>query len=665
MKLIRVTFHDYRVYAGVQSVELSPPTPGKPVILFGGLNGEGKTTFLEGIQLALYGRRSEVWSHHGTPYNEYLTQSIHRGCDPSGGAMIEVEFEAVDQDQLKTFKVQRSWKVNGGGKVAEYVQVFIDGQLDKLISETWGDQVERFIPARLAGLFFFDGEKIKHYADPQRSQELIERGLLSLLGIDLIDRLGVDLKALEARIAKTAKLQGKSAAGTQLEATRDELRLQYKQFVEESASLLSKHDQQLNDCGSLDRDYEKKGGKLYEQRVKLEAERATLGDRRGVIEQSLIEVSAGVLPLALIQGTMDRCIGQMDVEYQARGAHNTVKWAVEQGKRVAGFLEENKVPQRTRKILDGFYAQELEELNEKASLPLYLETTELGLVAAKTVSDVLVPKSVEESRRLISDLADTDSKIEALDRKLASVPDEDALADVMIRRDAARHQLAVLEGQRIQVEESKRLALLHLEEAEAALHKHLVKQLEGSQDQEDNARVLDHAERVRLTLVELRERLIIKRITSLQEMIRDSYAHLMRKKGMIAKISIDPKSYRLMLLTRSNQEIPPVWLAAGERQLLVVSILWGFARASGRSLPVIIDTPVGRLDSSHRKNLVSHYFPHASHQVILLSTDEEIVGKTLSALEPSIGHSYRLVYDDKRDATTIESGYFKEQAHAH
>ena len=90
----------------------------------------------------------------------------------------------------------------------------------------------------------------------------------------------------------------------------------------------------------------------------------------------------------------------------------------------------------------------------------------------------------------------------------------------------------------------------------------------------------------------------------------------------------------------------------------------GFARASGRSLPVIVDTPLGRLDSGHRDNLVRHYFPHASHQVILLSTDEEIVGSTLRTLEPAIGHKYRLVYDEATDATTIQSGYFKERAHA-
>ena len=63
-----------------------------------------------------------------------------------------------------------------------------------------------------------------------------------------------------------------------------------------------------------------------------------------------------------------------------------------------------------------------------------------------------------------------------------------------------------------------------------------------------------------------------------------------------------------------------------------ISMLWALARTSGRPLPMIIDTPLGRLDSEHRANLVQRYFPAASHQVILLSTDTEVDGRLLAEL---------------------------------
>jgi len=52
--------------------------------------------------------------------------------------------------------------------------------------------------------------------------------------------------------------------------------------------------------------------------------------------------------------------------------------------------------------------------------------------------------------------------------------------------------------------------------------------------------------------------------------------------------------------------------------------LWGLARASARPLPAVIDTPMARLDAAHRQHLVERYFPNASHQVIVLSTDTEV-----------------------------------------
>ncbi len=159
MKIVAISFHDYRVYAGRQTIELAPPNSKKPVVLIGGMNGEGKTTLLEGLQVALFGRQSEIWQHSGVSYPDYLRQSIHRGADAHAGAMVEVEFEAVDDGRMRLFKVQRSWKIAGSGKVIEYVQVFLDGAIDRLLSDEWADQVERFMPARLAGLFFFDGEK--------------------------------------------------------------------------------------------------------------------------------------------------------------------------------------------------------------------------------------------------------------------------------------------------------------------------------------------------------------------------------------------------------------------------------------------------------------------------------------------------------------------------
>jgi len=87
-------------------------------------------------------------------------------------------------------------------------------------------------------------------------------------------------------------------------------------------------------------------------------------------------------------------------------------------------------------------------------------------------------------------------------------------------------------------------------------------------------------------------------------------------------------------------------------------MLWGLARASGRPLPVVIDTPLGRLDSSHRDQLLKRYFPNASHQVLLFSTDEEIDEECFRKIKPWVGRAYRLEFDESLDATQVQPGYF-------
>ena len=80
------------------------------------------------------------------------------------------------------------------------------------------------------------------------------------------------------------------------------------------------------------------------------------------------------------------------------------------------------------------------------------------------------------------------------------------------------------------------------------------------------------------------------------------------------------------------------------------------AKASGRPLPVVVDTPLGRLDGGHRRRLAERYFPHAAGQVILLSTDEEIDVDLYATLAPHLARAYHLDHDE-RGGTVIKPGY--------
>jgi DNA sulfur modification protein DndD len=102
-------------------------------------------------------------------------------------------------------------------------------------------------------------------------------------------------------------------------------------------------------------------------------------------------------------------------------------------------------------------------------------------------------------------------------------------------------------------------------------------------------------------------------------------------------------------------------LSAGEKQVYAIAMLWALARTSGRALPMIIDTPLARLDSEHRAAIVERYLPAASHQVIVLSTDTEVDRTLLEKLMPAVSHTFRLEYDSKLGSTAAVPGYFDDK----
>ena len=241
---------------------------------------------------------------------------------------------------------------------------------------------------------------------------------------------------------------------------------------------------------------------------------------------------------------------------------------------------------------------------------------------------------------------------------LSRVPDEAAIAQASeqlteAQRDLVKKQIeSSLLGE--QIDKLRR----QIEEQESAITMILERNVAESAAQDDASRKIKFAAKVRETMRNFRVRVLERKIKQIEDLILASFQQLVRKKELVVTIKIDPGTYRMTLLGADGRELHAERLSAGERQLLAVSTLWGLARASGRPLPTIIDTPLGRLDSQHRSNLVESYFPYASHQVIILSTDEEIGPKHLTKLKPRIARTFELSHSESTKSTAVVSGYF-------
>lgn len=177
-------------------------------------------------------------------------------------------------------------------------------------------------------------------------------------------------------------------------------------------------------------------------------------------------------------------------------------------------------------------------------------------------------------------------------------------------------------------------------------------------EQKRSIQVVEHIGKLKETMQGFAKSLVKENIELLQEKITEKFIALTRKERLISGISICPESFSLTLLSASNEALSPSRLSAGERQLLAIAILWGLSEASGKELPTVIDTPLGRLDGQHRTRLIESYFPYAANQVLLLSTDEEIMGDYYSKLKPSVYREYHISYNEQATTSTISEGYF-------
>lgn len=134
------------------------------------------------------------------------------------------------------------------------------------------------------------------------------------------------------------------------------------------------------------------------------------------------------------------------------------------------------------------------------------------------------------------------------------------------------------------------------------------------------------------------------------------FHQLHRKKDVVREIRVDPGTLDIVLLDKNHRVINTGSLSAGEKEIYAISLLTALARSSGRNLPFIIDMPLGRLDTVHRDRIVSRFFPHASHQMIIFSTNTEIDQQYYEVLRPNISRSYSLEYDHGKRRTQVKEG---------
>ncbi len=659
MILDEITLYNFGLYSDRQTISLTPASASKPVVLLGGLNGGGKTTFLDALHLCLFGPHAKISNRGSLSYGEYLSRSIHRGVKTLEAA-IEITFRHTSEGQEDSYNLERSWYVFNGN-CREVFKVRKNGVADSALSENWATQVEDFVPPNIAHLFLFDGEQIEGYASDEKSSELIGAAIQNLLGLDMVDQLEKDLLVFERRKRSDKKNDVALAEIKGAEIDLLDLRRRADELTQERASLQTHGiDRVERELEKVEDKYRKLGGDLFDQRLKLErclceAETAVFQS-----ENALREAAAGLLPLMMVEALIESAHTRDRHEEDCRRAREVVDVLQARDRAALKKLRSQSLSEDVLETMRQFFKADRSDrraLGKKETL-LGLSPeirTDFHNLMRGDLGKALANASQELKRH-----KEHEARAEAARAEFESIPSADTISEVARERNELKGELGTLKAQHAALSreidrlyreiDRKGQALTRLHEAEA----------KAMNDRDDRTRTLRHAAKVRGTLKAYRKAVVERHVRRIEQLVLESYKQLLRKATLVTRLSIDPQQFSITLFGGEGRILTTERLSAGERQLLGIALLWGLAKASGRPLPTAIDTPLGRLDAGHRMHLVERYLPFASHQVLLLSTDEEIAGDYLDRLKPWIGKTYFLDYDDHTEKTRIVPGYFQE-----
>jgi len=646
----RLSVQNLGAFRGEHALDLVPVDPRKPIVLVGALNGSGKTTVIEALQLALYGKRAGYGWRGVTAYAQYLDQVRNRNAKATDTTVAEVTLQLADGRRLR---VRRQWSFLKETP-REYVSVFVnDGESpDLALSEGWDDEVERLLPVRLSELFFFDGERIEKLADPAKSGEVLRTAVASLMGLDIVDHLIADLEILRGRLRQKQLPESEPARYESVSREYRVLQQELEDVRQHKAQLVGRLGQKKEALLDIQRRLQSQGGDRFKQRERTSEEKAQVAARLESTQQRQREIAAGCLPLALARQSLARLRLQTEALAAAGGAETAHAVRVRLS-RLLQWLDGKKFPLKVLKEIREYVTAELEGLDASDRGDSQFNWTELKTQLSAIV-DYRLPSAVKLAHESVVDDCSLGEQLLRYEERLSRVPELEQLTEVFREAGAAEEEIRGIE---------KEIAILMQQENDcmrrlAGLDRDREALLQLVLKAGDSARAADYCHRSIATLTVFRTSLVERRRKQLEQLILKAFQVLARKTDLVDALSIDPDTMVVRLRATDGQVLAAQQLSAGERQLLAIAILWGLARASGRPVPVVIDTPLGRLDGEHRRALVERYFPDASHQVILLSTDTEVDADFSRMLDDSVAHRYLIDYSAVKKSSSFSPGYF-------
>ena len=636
MILETLEIEDFGIYAGLHHFKLTPDADrNRCVILIQGHNGGGKSTFLEALRLVLYGRRSLGARVSRSRYEDHLAEKIHAGSQ-GRVARISLELSRVEDGRSHCYRISRSWTARGSSVVESFELARDGAPIPELQPEDMEVYVDDLVPSGVSQLYFFDAERLDRIANAAASGELRE-SIWQMLGLDLIERLRIDLTLYMARS------RGDRAATDleELQKEHSDIEKALRIAEEERAEISSRRDQALGRSSRAERVFRSEGGRHAKSRDELKAALEENRRERERLLQTLKTGAAGILPLGLAPLAVQR------LRRVVRSARADLDASV-----IREFIDRFEATTRNANEAPALWTKthfsalrECARTNSEASafsLDVDLDFVDRRLARLEEIQGGQMQALAEALDRNVIEFSAINEELGGFDDGLAG----EALKELK-RAERERGSIEVEIAQQDQ-------AIEELRRRRAAFEAEWQGTVQAVVRRAREAIGHDIATRARSAIDDYGEALLDVRLEDLKRHLVDCFNRLNHKSQLIETANVDRETFEVTLIGGNEKVLPRESLSAGERQILAISMLWALGRASGHSLPTVIDGPFARLDSRHRKAVIESYVAASRHQVILLCTDTEMTPDLERMVMPHVSAAYRLtVLEGARSTTSV------------
>jgi len=656
MKILNITLCNFKNFRGENRIDFTSNGVGRNIILIGGVNGSGKTTIFESIKLCMFGRRFNS-SLSKKDYEDYIVSSKNKSSAKDGDKrfFIQMEIEIDDTYPIYSITLRREWKISDGKVIQENFTILRDGMsLEIVPREYWEDYVISLVPPYISDYFFFDGERIKELATGDTAEETLRESIRDLIGLKLYETLVLDVETL------INKIRLRNINQTDLQKSIKEKEREISEIdneinrIEAEISVKSRKISELNNRREkVEKSLRRRAGTIARERKNIETKLLKLREELDAINNEIIQVCE-VLPFIIASDVCRDVLKQLNKEKKIKElivSKNTMEEVNKNlFKRLSVRNFTNKQLKIIREEITDIFSEMFGELKEGVQLFIHdltnaeVENIENFLNNAETRLKTKFNKILKRREEIFL-------QSKKLNDELKRVPKESFVKEYIEDLATIRASIEFLEKDINSLRDEKWLLYEKKAKLEAVIRELEEKIICTEEDQ----RKINACIGIRDSLKEFIEVTISSKIKELEKIITEMYRKLANKNDMVKEIKIDTKTFMTTLIDFEGCVVNKESLSAGEKEIYALSVLWGLSKISKRRLPLIVDSLLARLDSSHIENIVENFFPNAGEQVIILSHDREIDQGLYDKLKPNVCKSYTLSLNENNK---IKKGYF-------